>query len=285
MTVVLALVAGLAAMLLLERTTRPTFAQPVLDRENYRGHHLPTASGLLLVAAVIAVDGARTLLGLVGLGDADTAAPRIAVLVAVVAFGFLGLADDLLGDAHDRGLKGHVGAALKGRVTTGFVKLGGGAAVALVVAGAVDGDRPGRVLVDAAVIALAANMGNLFDRAPGRTLKVGLLAAVPLLVVAGTAATGVALAVVVGAALGLLPADLRERSMLGDTGANALGAAVGVATVLTASFGVRIGVAVALLALTLLSEKVSFSKVIAAVPPLRALDHLGRLRLPAETAR
>jgi len=282
-TVLAALVAGVAATLLLERTTRATFAQPVLDRENYRGHHLPTAAGLLLVAAVIAVDGARTLLGLVGLGDADTAAARVAILVAVVAFGFLGLADDLLGDAHDRGLKGHVGAAVRGRVTTGFVKLGGGVAVALVVAGAVDGDRPARVLVDAAVIALAANMGNLFDRAPGRTLKVGLLAAVPLLVVAGTSATGVALAVVVGAALGLLPGDLRERSMLGDTGANALGAALGVATVLTAGFGVRLGVAAALLALTLLSEVVSFSKVIAAVPPLRALDHLGRLRLPAES--
>jgi UDP-N-acetylmuramyl pentapeptide phosphotransferase/UDP-N-acetylglucosamine-1-phosphate transferase len=279
MTVVLALLAGLAAALVLERTTRATFAQPVLDRENYRGHHLPTAAGLLLVAAVVAVDGGRTALGLVGLGDADTAAPRTAVLLAVVAFGFLGLVDDLLGDAHDRGLAGHVRAALRGRVTTGFVKLGGGASVALVIAGAIDGDRPGRVLVDAALIALAANMGNLFDRAPGRTLKVGLVAAIPLLLVAGTAATGVALAVVVGAGLGLLPGDLRERSMLGDTGANAFGAALGVATVLTATPAVRVGVAVALLVLTLLSEVVSFSRVIKAVAPLRALDGLGRLRL------
>lgn len=279
MTVVLALLAGLVAALVLERTTRATFAQPVLDRENYRGHHLPTAAGLLLVAAVVAVDGGRTALGLVGLGDADTAAPRTAVLLAVVAFGFLGLADDLLGDAHDRGLAGHVRAARRGRVTTGFVKLGGGASVALVIAGAIDGDRPGRVVVDAALIALAANMGNLFDRAPGRTLKVGLVAAVPLLVVAGTAATGVALAVVVGAGLGLLPGDLRERSMLGDTGANAFGAALGVATVLTAAPAVRAGAALALLALTLVSEVVSFSRVINAVAPLRTLDGLGRLRL------
>lgn len=279
MTVVLALLAGLVAALVLERTTRATFAQPVLDRENYRGHHLPTAAGLLLVAAVVAVDGGRTALGLVGLGDADTAAPRTAVLLAVVAFGFLGLADDLLGDAHDRGLAGHVRAARHGRVTTGFVKLGGGASVALVIAGAIDGDRPGRVVVDAALIALAANMGNLFDRAPGRTLKVGLVAAVPLLVVAGTAATGVALAVVVGAGLGLLPGDLRERSMLGDTGANAFGAALGVATVLTATPAVRAGAALALLALTLVSEVVSFSRVINAVAPLRTLDGLGRLRL------
>jgi UDP-GlcNAc:undecaprenyl-phosphate/decaprenyl-phosphate GlcNAc-1-phosphate transferase len=277
-SVVVALVLGLAATLVLERTTRPTFAQPILDRENYRGHHLSTASGLLLVAAVIAVEGARTLLGVAGI-DAVLATPSAAMLVVVVAFGFLGLADDLLGDAHDRGLKGHVGAAVRGRVTTGFVKLGGGAAVALVLARSLDGDRPGRVIVDAALISLAANMGNLFDRAPGRTLKVGLVAAVPLLVVAGTTAPGVALAVVVGAALGLLPSDLVERSMLGDTGANALGAALGLATVLTASPGVRVAVAAALLALTLLSEVVSFSRVIAGLAPLRFLDNLGRLRL------
>ncbi len=279
MTVLAAVAAGLVATLVLERTTRATFALPVLDRENYRGHHLPTAVGLLLVAAVIAVDGGRTLVGLVGLGDAETAPARVAVLVVVVAFGFLGLADDLLGDAHDRGLKGHVGAALKGRVTTGFVKLGGGASVALVVAGAIDGDRAGRVLLDAALIALAANMGNLFDRAPGRTLKVGLAASVPVLLLAGTAAPGVALGVVVGAGLGLLPADLGERSMLGDTGANALGAAIGVATVLTVGPTTRVVVAGVLLALTLLSEVVSFSRVIAAVPPLRFLDRLGRLRV------
>lgn len=276
MTVVAALVAGLVATLLLERTTRAIFGQPVLTRENYRGHQLPTAVGLILVAAVIAVDGGRTILGVLGISDVATAPSRVAILVAVVAFGFLGLVDDLLGDAGDRGLTGHVKAALKGRVTTGFIKLGGGAAVALVLAGATQGDRPGRVLVDAALVALAANIGNLFDRAPGRTIKVGLLAYLPIAVVAGTDATGVALAVVVGAAVGLLAADLAERSMLGDTGANALGAALGMATVLAAGETARTIVVVVLLALTLLSEKVSFSKVIRSFPPFHLIDRLGR---------
>jgi UDP-GlcNAc:undecaprenyl-phosphate GlcNAc-1-phosphate transferase len=284
MTTLLALVAGLVAALVLERAMGDTFAKPVLQRSNYREHVLPTASGLVLVAAVIVVEGARSVLALVGLGDLATAPDRVLVLVAVVAFGFLGLADDLLGDGRERGLKGHIRAALSGRASTGFVKLVGGVSVALVLAGAIDGDRPVRVLVDGALIALAANMGNLFDRAPGRTAKVGLLAAVPLLVVAGTSATGVALAVVVGATIGLLPSDLRERSMLGDTGANALGAALGVATVLVASPTARAVVAGVLLALTLVSEVVSFSRVIAAVPPLRALDGLGRLRVD-EAAR
>ena len=276
MTVLLALVAGLAAAAALQATTAAVLAQPALARENYRGHVLPTAAGLLLVAAVIAVDGGRTLLGVAGIGDADTAPARLLVLGALVMFGFLGLADDLLGDANDRGLRGHVHAAVRGRVTTGFVKLGGGAAVALVLAGAIDGDRPGRVLVDGALIALAANMGNLLDRAPGRTIKWGLLCYVPVALAAGTAAPGVALAVVAGAAVGLLAGDLRERYMLGDTGANALGAALGCATVLVVGEVVRDIVTVVLLALTLLSEVASFSRIIAAVPPLRIFDDLGR---------
>jgi UDP-N-acetylmuramyl pentapeptide phosphotransferase/UDP-N-acetylglucosamine-1-phosphate transferase len=283
MTVALAFVAGLAAALVLLATTRQVLATPTLARENYRGHVLPTAAGALLVAAVIAVDGGRTLLGVAGVGDADTAPARLLILAAVVMFGFLGLVDDLLGDAGDRGLRGHVAAVLHGRVTTGFIKLGGGAAVALVLAGAIDGDRPARVLVDGALIALAANLGNLLDRAPGRTLKWGLLCYVPLALAAGTAAPGVALAVVAGAAAALLVGDLREQLMLGDTGANALGAALGCAAVLVVSPGVRGVVAAVLLGLTLLSEVASFSRIIGAVPPLRLFDELGR-RPPGEPA-
>jgi UDP-N-acetylmuramyl pentapeptide phosphotransferase/UDP-N-acetylglucosamine-1-phosphate transferase len=278
MTVAVALLAGAAVTHLLLRTMAGVLASPALERENYRGRRLPTAAGFVLVAAVVAVDGGRALLGMVGVGDAETAPARLLVLAAVVAFGFLGLLDDLLGDAQDRGLAGHVRAAIRGRVTTGFVKLGGGTAVALVVAGTIVGDRPGRVLLDGALIALAANLGNLLDRAPGRTTKLGLLASVPLLLVAGTGASGIAVAVVVGSAAALLWPDLRERLMLGDTGANALGAALGVGTVLEASEAARTVVVACLLALTLLSELVSFSRIIDATPPLRWFDRLGRER-------
>lgn len=278
MTTLAAAAAGAAAAVVLLRTMAGVLAHPVLERENYQGRRLPTAVGFVLVAAVVAVDGGRALLGLVGVGGAETAPARLLVLAAVVAFGFLGLLDDLLGDAHDRGLTGHLRAALRGRVTTGFVKLGGGTAVALVLAGTIVGDRPERVLVDGALIALAANLGNLLDRAPGRTIKWALLPAVPLLLAAGTGATGVALGVVLGAASALLVGDLREQMMLGDTGANALGAALGVATVLEASEGARSITVGCLLTLTLLSELVSFSRIIDATPPLRWFDRLGRER-------
>lgn len=282
MSVLLALIAGVLAARLLLATTGGVIAHPVLRRENYRGHELPTAVGILLVVAAIAVEGGRALIGLIGVGGAGTAPVRVIILVALSAFGLLGLIDDLLGDAGDRGLRGHLKAALKGRVTTGFIKLGGGVAVALVLAGAINGDRPWPVLVDGALIALAANMANLFDRAPGRTLKWSLLAYLPLAVAAGTTSAGIALAVVAGSAAALLGGDLKERFMLGDAGANALGGALGVGVALVSGTGVSLAVVVVLLVMTLVSEVVSFSRIIEKVPPLRAFDRLGRL--PAETA-
>ncbi len=82
----------------------------------------------------------------------------------------------------------------------------------------------------------------------------------------------------VAAVVGLMPYELREKLMLGDAGANALGAAVGVAivgaaTTSTASLAVVAAVAAGV---NLAGELVSFGAVIDRVPPLRALDRLGR---------
>jgi UDP-GlcNAc:undecaprenyl-phosphate/decaprenyl-phosphate GlcNAc-1-phosphate transferase len=146
----------------------------------------------------------------------------------------------------------------------------------VLAAAATDRGAAGTV-ADGALVALAANLGNLFDRAPGRVEKWALLAWIPLAVAAGDGDGGRAVAVVAGATAGLLVGDVRERFMIGDTGANAIGGALGMATVLTLAPSTRAVVTVVLLALTLLSEVVSFSRVIAAVPPLRLLDRAGRL--------
>jgi hypothetical protein len=64
--------------------------------------------------------------------------------------------------------------------------------------------------------------------------------------------------------------------MLGDCGANALGALLGLRLALAPSAGARAGALAALAALTLAAERVSLSRVIAATPGLRELDRLGR---------
>ena len=200
------------------------------------------------------------------------------MLFAVFGFGFLGMVDDLAAVGSDRGFKGHLGALREGRVTTGLLKLLGGAAVAIVIV-ATPGFKSGRtLLVDAALIALAANLGNLLDRAPGRTIKFGLVAYVPIAIAIGTAPIGIAAAPVMGAAFGLLPDDLRERLMLGDTGANVIGAVLGLAVVLGSRESIRLTVMLVLLALNIGAELFSFSAVIDAVPPLRWFDRWGSRR-------
>jgi hypothetical protein len=80
-----------------------------------------------------------------------------------------------------------------------------------------------------------------------------------------------------GATLAVLPDDLGERIMLGDCGANAVGALLGLRLASIPGRGARAGLLAAVVALTLASEKVSFTKVIEATPGLRELDRLGRL--------
>jgi UDP-GlcNAc:undecaprenyl-phosphate/decaprenyl-phosphate GlcNAc-1-phosphate transferase len=225
--------------------------------------------------------------------------PAIAGLGGV-AFGVL---DDLRGSGKRRGLRGHLGALAHGEVTTGTVKLAGLAATGLGAA-LIEGGAAADVAVNAGLIAGGANLLNLFDLRPGRAIKVATLAAG--LIAGGSALAGGAAspalddgaadrargrlaglqagAAPAGAALALLPEDLGERAMLGDAGANALGAMLGAAAAASLPRPGRVAVLAGIVALTAASEKVSFTKVIRRTPPLHWLDMLGRRPGPAPAA-
>ncbi len=277
MVVVLGWIVGFLAVRFLLISGRDLMTAPALERVNYRGRIVATAAGIMIVIALLVVEAGRSGLGAIGLGDEPGAnAARPLVLFAAFGFGLLGFLDDVLG-GEDRGFRGHLRALAHGRLTSGMVKLLGGAAIALVLAAAPGFVTWQRLFADAVLIALAANLANLLDRAPGRTIKCSLVAYAPLAFVAGAGPVGIAAAPLMGAALGVLPEDLRERVMLGDTGANILGGVLGLVVVLECSRTTRNGVFVALIVLNLASEFVSFSRVIERVPPLRWFDSIGRL--------
>jgi UDP-N-acetylmuramyl pentapeptide phosphotransferase/UDP-N-acetylglucosamine-1-phosphate transferase len=255
-------------------------ARSSLARVNYRRREVVAGLGLLLPIGLLAwaaplavaarVDPLRA-------ARAGLLAPSgLAVVVAGLAFLILGLVDDLVEDpAGSRGFRGHLRALAGGRLTGGGIKLLGGAVAGLLAASmATPPDRPAWVvLLGGLVVASAANTANLLDLRPGRCAKVFLpLWVVGCVVDPGGGAWSAGLA---GAALAALPFDLREEGMLGDAGANALGAVVG--TLLLAGPMWLVGVAaVVLVALQLASERVSFSRVIEANRVLRAADRLGR---------
>lgn len=276
-TVVVLAAAGLVAGVVFRTLLQPMLELPALARENYRGHSVATAAGVVIIVSSLAVEGAAAVARSLRWGHGLTT-PRAVTLLLVVAFGFLGLIDDLVGSGHARGFRGHLSELRRAQLTTGGLKLLGGAAAALAVAGVVDRHSPGRLLADAALVALAANLANQLDRRPGRVLKVAVATFVVLIVAtrAWRELEGVALATGVGAAL--VVDDLRERVMLGDVGANALGACLGGGVVLACGFSTRVAVLVAVALLNVVGELSSFSRIIDAVPPLRALDRAGRPR-------
>lgn len=270
-----AFAAGALAAALLWQLAQGIFAAPVLARRNVRGVDVPTAGGIVVVLAVLVVGVvARQVSIAAGYQWASWLAAASSILFVVALFGFLGLVDDLVATGDDRGFRGHVSALFHGRLTTGGLKLVGGGLVAMYLA--FDVHDLFWSSVDVLVIALAANTANLLDRAPGRLTKTAMLVLAVVLGVNGLAIELTSLTLVVGATFGLLIFELDERVMLGDTGANPLGAVFGLAIVQMSGTTVTAVVLILLVILNVVSERVSFSSVIARNSALRWYDELGR---------
>ncbi|HEX7255210.1 MAG TPA: glycosyltransferase [Gaiellaceae bacterium] len=167
--------------------------------------------------------------------------------VALVAA--LGLADDFW-SGPERGFRAHIGSG----TTTGVAKLVGIPLVGLLAT---------RKLSGAILVGLAANFLNQLDTRPGRALKAYL---------AGAVLTRAPVRV----AVLLLPYDLRERTMLGDAGSNALGAMLGLSSVSRLTERGRWLAIGALAGLTLLGERRSLGELIERTPGLSHVDGLGR---------
>jgi UDP-GlcNAc:undecaprenyl-phosphate/decaprenyl-phosphate GlcNAc-1-phosphate transferase len=256
--------AGVARLAYAAANQRPPGGARTWSRTNHRGEPVTLLEGPAVAAGAIAGALAQACFG-----PARSAA---AVAVAGAGAAAFGGYDDLAGSGGRRGFRGHLGALRKGEVTTGTVKLGG-IGVTGIVSAVLAGGPPADVVINAGLVAGGANLLNLFDLRPGRAIKIAVASGA--LIGGARAGRGAGVAAPLAAGLALVPEDLGERAMLGDCGANALGAMLG-----AAAAGLPRPARIALLAgitgLTAASEKVSFTKVIERTPPLRRLDMLGR---------
>jgi hypothetical protein len=197
----------------------------------------------LLGAGPLGVNYRGRRLPLIGWTVALRRSPAVAAVVVI------GLADDLW-SGPERGFRAHLRA---GR-TTGVAKLLGIPLVGLLATRRVSG---------AVLVGLAANALNQLDTRPGRALKAYVIAALAL-------DAPFSLAVL------LLPYDLHEMAMLGDAGANGLGALLGLKSVERFTGRGRFAAIGVLAGLTLLGERTSLGSLIERTPVLSQIDRLGR---------
>jgi UDP-N-acetylmuramyl pentapeptide phosphotransferase/UDP-N-acetylglucosamine-1-phosphate transferase len=267
---------GLLLLLLLPPLMERVLRKTGRVQRNFRGDVIPQSFGLVIVL------WAGVMLGLAAWLLPGARDSFHLWLVAVVGIGLLGFADDIWGDSSTQGLRGHFRAALRERkITTGFIKAVGGGLLALWLGWRLYPASPLHLLLAAALIALAANAINLLDLRPGRAGAVFLLVAFAILygiIRFGESAGIPPLLFVFVPALVVWERDARARVMLGDAGSNTLGAALGLALAQSASSRVQVAVLLLLIALHIIAERSSLTKLIEANRLLRSLDRLSGVR-------
>lgn len=245
-------------------------------RTNYRRRELAFPFGVLALAAALLALLPLTLVQ--KLASTQVFHPEF-LPIAMYALGVLalGLVDDTL--AHDsgtrRGWRGHGAAVLRGEFSTGALKAVGSLGLALLAMSYL-GLSNGRWLLAAGVLVLATNAFNLLDLRPGRATKVFVLLGAGLTIGSADLRPLWALGLFAAPALVAGVYDVRERAMLGDTGANLLGALAGLWLVLSLSGTGQLIALALLLGITVYGELRSISSLIERTPGLRRLDSWGR---------
>ncbi|HEY3316532.1 MAG TPA: hypothetical protein VGL40_14810 [Bacillota bacterium] len=264
-----------------------------LARPNYRGRPVTIAAGLaVLLAAVVAmaIPGLPFLMGREPVPGAPVGLDLFAFLFGTSLTGLVGLLDDLAGGGLSRGFRGHFRELAGGRVTTGLLKLlfiafaavGAGAMAAR--AGAGTNPYLGAywfgfvATANAVLVAGTANLFNLLDVRPGRAFKAFLLFGLAYFILARPPLHGYFLAAPLGAGLAAFPADLSERSMLGDTGANFLGYAAATAIAFDVSLVPKLILVIIVLVANVAAERVSLGRLVEANRLSGWVDRLGRRR-------
>lgn len=243
-------------------------AGPRWRKENRRQLLLPVtlgwalAAGLLVLVAVV-WDQVHEI-GLRGSQSGELLGAAIVFVAGVVDDGYGGSV---------RGLRGHLRALLSGHLTTGGLKLAAAVLAAGISVAWTPRDHLWANLLALIAIAGCTNIWNGLDVAPGRALKGFLFVALVLLVVDLKAF----LVVCTGAATAVLVPDLRERGMLGDSGANLLGFLAGAEIVRRLPEVWLMPAVLIVVGLNVLAETLTFSRTIEAIPPVRWFDRLGRV--------
>jgi len=239
-------------------------------RENYRGDMIPVGLGLVFIPSLV--------INSIILIYSNIVPEKIIMiymlLFASIAMSFVGIIDDSLGNRGVTGLIGHFKALFKGSLTTGAFKALLGGFVGLTLAVTLSKSIP-NIIVATLVVALSTNMMNLFDLRPGRAIKAYVILAI-IIFLASAKFNREVMMLIVPAVLAYFYFDLRALTMMGDAGSNVLGVSIGVFIVSSFDLPVQLVSLVLLVAIHVLTEKFSLTKIIENNKFLDYVDKLGR---------
>jgi UDP-GlcNAc:undecaprenyl-phosphate/decaprenyl-phosphate GlcNAc-1-phosphate transferase len=256
------------------------FVQTGWVRENWRGKKIPCGAGLVCALPFL-------LLGLILIRlRAHFPVMHVHDLAALLIWSggmtLFGWLDDRYGTREVGGILGHGRKLVQdGELTTGSLKAVGGTALSLGVAFLLNREWYA-VLLDGLTMALTANAVNLLDVRPGRAIKGVLLIGIPVLVMSRSVEIVLPLLLLFGVMLAFFPADMDGRAMLGDTGANFLGAVLGFLLVRLLALPATALLFAGLVLFHVYTEFHSLSELIENNRLLRWLDEWGRGQGPQE---
>jgi UDP-N-acetylmuramyl pentapeptide phosphotransferase/UDP-N-acetylglucosamine-1-phosphate transferase len=195
---------------------------------------------------------------------------------SLMAMFFAGILDDLIGNRDVSGLGGHLKSLLRGSLTTGGFKALFGGFIGVFISVVISNNILDFV-INTLIIALSTNLMNLLDLRPGRAIKGFLAIMIPMFFLLSGYVKFFPLLIVPNV-LAYFGKDLKAKAMMGDTGSNVLGVSIGVLMVLgfSTSFKIRGIWLILLIAIHLLTEKYSLTKIIEKNKILNSIDKLGR---------
>lgn len=269
----ISMLVSFALSLILSYILIPRFINMLLKAkivcENYKLEIIPTSVGIVFVFVQVITLGLMEIV----LGFNDNF--FLVYLLGFIFIGFLGLLDDLIGSKYIKGLRGHIKALFHGEITTGALKAIFGFFISLVTSSILSTSFVDFV-INTFVIGLFTNFINLFDLRPGRAAKMFIFLAIILLIANINNKYAYIIWSFFGILIPYINLDLKARAMMGDVGSNTLGYTLGVFAVTSFHITGKLIILILLVIFHILSEKVSFSKVIENNRFLKFLDMIGR---------
>ncbi len=240
-----------------------------LLKKNYQGDYIPVTGGIILIISTIISWYILFLLNLVN-------AQLLNIYIFIISIiGITGLLDDICGNKHAQGFRGHFKSLINGKLTTGILKVIITILVSMLVLFELEIYILSEIIINAGIIILMTNLLNLLDLRPARSIKAFICMAILLIIF--NLYYAVYFLPFFFTFTFYLPFELKSKLMLGDSGANLLGTVLGFNTILMIEdFYIKLIILLFLVILNVLSEKYSYSTIIQNNPLLSWIDQLGR---------